>query len=72
MMKNIRMGVAIVALSTGVSAQGFSEGSEAKTWNLYAEVPATFEATVVDLLCELSPRTGPRGHDGSTPGADPR
>ncbi len=35
-------------------AQDFSEGSEAKTWNLYAEVPARFEATVVDLLCEFT------------------
>ena len=35
-------------------AQDFSEGSTAKTWNLYAEVPAKFEATVVDLLCNLT------------------
>jgi len=32
----------------------FEEGSEAKPWNLYAEIPATFEATVVDLLCEVA------------------
>ena len=32
----------------------FEEGSEAKPWNLYAEVPARFEARVVDILCELS------------------
>ena len=32
----------------------FEEGSEARSWNLYAEVPARFEARVVDILCELS------------------
>lgn len=32
----------------------FEEGSEAKSWNLFAEIPATFEATVVDLLCEVA------------------
>ncbi|MEO1679303.1 MAG: hypothetical protein AAFU80_14215 [Pseudomonadota bacterium] len=36
------------------SAQDFSEGSEANSWNLYAEVPARFEATVVDPLCVLA------------------
>lgn len=48
----------LIALISGLAspalAQDFSEGSEAKTWNLYAEVPATFEATVVDLLCEFT------------------
>lgn len=53
-MKKLMMSAAIAAISTSVSAQDFSEGSEAKTWNLYAEVPATFEAKVVDLLCELT------------------
>lgn len=37
-----------------VSAQDFSKGSEAKTWKLYAEVPARFEAKVVDLLCTMT------------------
>lgn len=41
-------------LAAPVSAQDFSEGSEAKTWNLYAEVPARFEAQVVDILCEVT------------------
>lgn len=45
---------AVAALGSGASAQDFSEGSQAKTWNLYAEVPAKFEATVIDLLCELT------------------
>ena len=53
-MRNLIIGAALSAISTGVSAQDFSEGSEAKTWNLYAKVPATFEATVVGFLCELT------------------
>lgn len=45
----------ILALcASPLAAQDFSEGSEARSWNLYAEVPARFEATVVDILCELS------------------
>lgn len=44
----------IALLATPAAAQDFSEGSTAKSWNLYAEVPATFEAEVVDLLCELT------------------
>lgn len=35
-------------------AQDFSEGSEAKSWNLAAERPARFAARVVDPLCELA------------------
>ncbi|MBM7069147.1 hypothetical protein [Actibacterium sp. 188UL27-1] len=47
--------IAILALlAAPAAAQDFSEGSEAKTWNLYAEVPARFVATVVDPLCELT------------------
>jgi len=43
----------LLALSLPAAAQDFSHGSEAKRWNLYAEVPARFEAKVVDLLCEV-------------------
>lgn len=32
----------------------FSEGSEARSWNLAWEEPARFEATVVDMLCEVA------------------
>lgn len=47
--------IAILAtIASPLAAQDFSEGSNAKSWNLYAEVPATFEATVVDLLCNLT------------------
>ncbi|MCK0169076.1 hypothetical protein MWU52_16090 [Jannaschia sp. S6380] len=41
------------------AAQDFSEGSEAKPWNLYAEVPARFMATVSDPLCELAGQCAP-------------
>ncbi|WP_375228834.1 hypothetical protein [Roseobacter sp. S98] len=44
----------LALLASPLTAQDFSEGSEARSWNLYAEVPARFEAKVVDILCELS------------------
>ncbi|WP_159978771.1 hypothetical protein [Roseobacter cerasinus] len=44
----------IALIASPLAAQDFSEGSEARSWNLYAEVPARFEARVVDVLCELS------------------
>ena len=53
-MKGPSLAAFALLLAAPLSAQDFSQGSEAKTWNLYAEVPATFEATVVDLLCELT------------------
>lgn len=37
-----------------VAAQDFSQGSEAKSWNLAAEIPARFEAMVVDMLAEMT------------------
>lgn len=40
--------------ATTASAQDFSANSKAKSWNLYAEKPARFQARVVDLLCELT------------------
>ncbi len=48
------LAAALIALSSPALAQDFSEGSEAKTWNLYAEIPARFEAKVVDMLCEIT------------------
>lgn len=58
--------VAILALiASPVAAQDFSENSEAKTWNLYAEVPARFEAKVVDLLCEVTGECASDCGDGS-------
>lgn len=53
-MKRFALIAACVLAITPASAQDFSEGSEARSWNLYAEQPARFEATVVDILCELT------------------
>ncbi len=50
----IRVGLALLALAVPAAAQDFSAGSEAQSWNLYAEAPARFEATVVDPLCMMS------------------
>lgn len=44
----------LLLMANPLGAQGFSEGSAARSWNLYAEVPARFEAQVVDILCDLS------------------
>jgi hypothetical protein len=58
--------IAVLALiASPLAAQDFSEGSQAKSWNLYAEVPATFEATVVDLLCTLTGNCPDNCGDGS-------
>ena len=46
----------VLAVPSLVAAQDhdFSATSEARSWNLAFEVPARFEATVVDLLCEVA------------------
>ena len=46
--------VLLAFVASPLTAQDFSEGSEAKTWNLAGETPARFEAKVVDILCELT------------------
>ncbi|WP_299024778.1 hypothetical protein [uncultured Sulfitobacter sp.] len=46
--------LAALAFAAPLAAQDFSENSEARSWDLYAEVPARFDAKVVDLLCELT------------------
>jgi hypothetical protein len=43
-----------MALAAPATAQDFSAGSQASSWNLYAEQPAKFEAKVVDILCEIA------------------
>lgn len=53
-MKHIVTTMAALCLGLPVAAQDFSEGSEARSWNLAAEKPARFEAQVVDILCELT------------------
>ncbi|SHL27257.1 hypothetical protein SAMN05444414_10976 [Roseovarius marisflavi] len=49
-----RLIMILAMLASPAMAQDFSEGSEAKTWNLYGESPARFEAKVVDILCEMT------------------
>lgn len=46
--------IGIFASVAVAEAQDFSKNSEARTWNLYAEVPARFEAKVVDILCTMT------------------
>lgn len=53
-MKRTLLASALFALAVPVTAQDFSEGSEAKAWNLAGESPARFEAEVVDLLCSVA------------------
>ena len=52
MLKRVFLAVSLIA--SPLAAEDFSANSEAKTWNLYAEVPARFEAKVVDMLCEVT------------------
>ena len=52
-MTRILLPIALLAAPAAI-AQDFSQGSEANSWNLYAEQPARFEATVVDPLCVLA------------------
>jgi hypothetical protein len=42
------------AAATPATAQEFSEGSQANSWNLTGEEKARFTGKVVDILCELS------------------
>lgn len=46
--------IAPALFAAPAAAQDFSEGSNARSWNLYAETPALFEATVVDITCEVT------------------
>jgi hypothetical protein len=50
----VRMLALAALIAAPATAQDFSAGSEAKSWNLYAESPARFEAQVVDLLCTMT------------------
>jgi len=56
-MKRLATALALIAsplMTIPLAAQDFSEGSSAKTWNLYAEQMATFDAKVVDVMCEIT------------------
>ena len=55
----IRFATALALMASPLAAQDFSEGSNARSWNLYAEVPATFEAKVVDVACEIAGQCTP-------------
>lgn len=45
-----------VLLASTATAQDyrFEEGSNARSWNLFAESQATFTGTIVDLTCEIT------------------
>lgn len=49
-----RLIAAFCLMATPLFAQDFSDGSTAKSWNLYAEIPAFFEAEVVDITCTIT------------------
>ncbi|MEM9317430.1 MAG: hypothetical protein AAGA70_00285 [Pseudomonadota bacterium] len=53
----IRTSLACILLATPLAAQDaadFSANSQASSWNLGFEVPARFNATVVDVGCEVA------------------
>lgn len=53
-MRKLLISVCASLLAVPAMAQDFSEGSNARSWNLYAEIPQTFEAKVVDITCEIT------------------
>lgn len=54
-MPRLTLAVLLLAASPATAQDGpFSEGSQAQSWNLAWEQPARFEATVVDMLCEVA------------------
>ena len=53
-MKKFLIALTIATMPLTATAADFSANSEAKSWNLFAEKPARFEAKVVDLLCEVA------------------
>lgn len=54
-MKRIAL-IALLLATPALAAEdgAFSEGSEAKSWNLTAQEKARFTAKVVDILCEIA------------------
>ncbi len=52
-MKKLIFLIACLATAPAM-AQDFSENSQARSWNLYAEEPQTFSAKVVDITCEIT------------------
>lgn len=45
---------ALALIAGPLAAQDYSANSTARSWNLAGEIPATFEAKVVDVMCELT------------------
>ena len=55
MLKSILTCTALLAASAATAQDWrFEEGSNARSWNLYAESNATFSGTVVDHTCEIT------------------
>ena len=44
----------LALIASPLMAQDYAANSDARSWNLYGESPARFEAHVVDVLCELT------------------
>ena len=53
MIRNLLV-LALFASPAAAQDIDFSQGSQASSWNLAFESPARFNATVVDLLCEVA------------------
>jgi len=56
---------ALTLLAAPLAAQDFSANSNARSWNLYAETPALFDATVVDVMCDITGDCPANCGDGS-------
>ena len=53
-MRGMIVAMALLAAGPALAEGPFSEGSEAKSWNLFGEEKARFEGRVVDALCVLT------------------
>lgn len=53
-MRGMILAAALLAAGPALAEGAFSEGSEAKSWNLFGEEKARFEGRVVDALCALT------------------
>ena len=53
-MRGMILAAALLAAAPAPAQEDFSEGSEAKSWNLFGEEKARFEGRVVDALCAVA------------------
>ncbi len=53
-MRGMILAAALMAAGPALAEGPFSEGSEAKAWNLFGEEKARFEGRVVDAICALT------------------